>query len=315
MIILLYGQDSYRIKLKFNEIKVQFEKKFPAAKSNIETVDFSEEEWDEAKTKLKSGPLFAEKRLIIVKNLFSGGKPEISEQEFASTFKSQANGESTFLFIEEDVPQKHLRWFSSLGALIQNFEFLAGSELKNWAKKRISDLGRDIENDALELLVSLTGDNLSALDNEIIKLLNYAGDSIALKDVENLTRGRDVHGNIFSWLDLIRSGNIPEALCLGNSLVDSGQGLPHITAILSGDFKDMLVLKELGSLPVSEVKEKIKMHPFRLRKLMFSAPRFSRDEILSMLNSILELDRRSKRESLSNVILFDFIFSCRVQRL
>lgn len=310
MIILLYGPDVYRAKLKLEEIKEQFLKKFPESRSNIEIVDFENADWEESKTKLRCGPLFAQKRLIIIKNFFSKkSKANIPDKEFAEWFKSTGNEASTFIFLDENVPQKYLRVFDSLGAFKQNFDYLTGDNAKKWIKERVSHWGGNISEDACDILTSWAGDDFCALEQEIIKLVNYSPTNITAEDVKALL-SVNIEAGVFSWLDTIREKKAEQALHKGFDLMESGASIPYISTMLSNEFRDLLLLLELKSASLTEIKEKLSMHPFRLRKLSATSRNFTKVEIRKVLDGIVVMDRRSKRLNVSGaVLLCDFLLN------
>lgn len=312
MIILLYGPDRYRAKLKLEEIKEQFVKKFPESRSNVEIVDFENADWEESKTKLRCGPLFAQKRLIIIKNFFSKkSKAEISDAEFLKWFKSEGNEVSTFVFLDETVGQKYLRVFDSLGAFKQNFDYLARDQAKKWIEERVSRLGGNINEDASDILASWAGNDFFALEQEIIKLLNYSQGSITREDALALLSANTETG-VFSWLDAVREKKAGQALHLGFDLLESGASIQYISTMLVSDFRDLLLISDLQSSSLTEIKEKFNMHPFRLRKLSATTRNFTNPEIKKILSDIVAMDRNSKRLNVSaGVLLCDFLLdSC-----
>lgn len=310
MIILLYGPDAYRAKLKLEEIKEQFVKKFPESRSNIEVVDFENADWEESKTKLRCGPLFAQKRLIIVKNFFSKkSKADIPDKEFANWFKSSGNEVSTFVFLDEDVPQKYLRVFDSLGAFKQSFDYLVRDKAKKWIKARVSHWGGNINEDASDILISWAGNDFYALEQEIIKLVNYSEGNITSEDAKALL-SVNVEAGVFSWLDAVREKKAEQALHKGFDLMESGASIQYISTMLSNEFRDLLLLSELKSFSLTEIKEKFSMHPFRLRKLSATTRNFTKAEITRILNDVVAMDRSSKRLNVSgSVLLGNFLLS------
>ena len=303
MIILLYGPDGYRAKLKLEEIKEQFVKKFPDSRSNIEIIDFEDADWESAKTKLRCGPLFAQKRLIIIKNFFSKkSKADIPDKEFADWFKSEGNEVSTFVFVDEAVSQKYLRVFDSLGAFKQNFDYLTRDKAKKWIKERVSHWGGSINDDACDILISWAGNDFFALEQEIIKLVNYSLGNITQEDLRTLL-SVNIEAGIFSWLDAVREKKTGRALHSGFDLMESGASIQYISTMLGNDFRDLLLISDLESASLTEIKEKFNMHPFRLRKISATSRNFTRAEIKKILSDVVAMDRSSKRLNVSGAVL------------
>ena len=70
MIYFIYGQDSYRAKRKLEEIILGY-KKIHESGLNLIYVDAKEKNFKDFYSNFKISSMFAEKKLIILKNLFS----------------------------------------------------------------------------------------------------------------------------------------------------------------------------------------------------------------------------------------------------
>ena len=73
MIIFLYGQDSYRSQQKLNEI-IDSYKKVHKTGLNLVTLNAKEIQFLDVENNLKVASMFAEKKLIVLKEVFANKK-------------------------------------------------------------------------------------------------------------------------------------------------------------------------------------------------------------------------------------------------
>ena len=73
MIIFLYGADSYRSKKKLEEI-IDHYKKIHKSGLNLIYIDTAQTDFTDFYNSFKSSSMFAEKKLLVVKNVFSNKK-------------------------------------------------------------------------------------------------------------------------------------------------------------------------------------------------------------------------------------------------
>ncbi len=98
MIIFLYGQDNYRSRQKLNEIVERYKK---IRKSGLNLKYFNEEniDWRQIKNEIRTIPMFNERKLIILTNVFSNREFKENFLKNIEIFEGQKN---TLLFLEEN---------------------------------------------------------------------------------------------------------------------------------------------------------------------------------------------------------------------
>lgn len=286
MIILLYGQDTYRLKRKQKEIIVHYQK---AHKSGINLLYFDSDrlEFQKLQDEFRSVSMFKEKKLIIINNIISNKE---FQESFLENIKNFVKSENIILFCQEgDIPKNS--FFNALKkqAKCQEFKFLSGLRLRNWIKKEFEVLGAKIESSALNRLADLVGSNLWQMSGEIQKLVtykqNYRGSTpvtpvILAKDVELLVKPK-IETDIFKTIDAIALKDKRRALYLIHRHLDKGDNHLYLLAMIGFQFRNLLVVKS-GSRP--------KMHPYVLRKTTEQARAFSLDELKKIYRKIFQAD-------------------------
>ena len=85
MLIIVYGEDSFRVREKIRELERRFKGKFDQSGINMERF-FSDAPIGEIMTAVQSPPFLAEKRLIVIRDLFTASKKAQSE-DWSSALK------------------------------------------------------------------------------------------------------------------------------------------------------------------------------------------------------------------------------------
>ncbi len=135
----------------------------------------------------------------------------------------------------------------------------------HWAK---ATHGKDLGEDAADLLVELVGNDLGRLDQELAKLATYVGTakSITRRDVDQLV-GRGHAEKLWKILDHIGAGEVGAALVLLAQLLDLGEEPLRLLAALSSQLRKLvraLRLHDTG-LPLQTALERQGIPPFARR--------------------------------------------------
>ena len=110
MIIFLFGQDTYRLQEKLKEITEHY-KKVHKSGLNLIQIDAKKTAFRDFSDKLKITPMFAETKLIILKNVFSSAN---FQEEFLKEAKGLIKLKDIIIVFEEDGPDGKINFFSFL---------------------------------------------------------------------------------------------------------------------------------------------------------------------------------------------------------
>lgn len=290
MIIFLYGQDSYRSKQKLDEIILHYK---DSGKSglNLISLDVKDITFSDFYDNFKISSMFAEKKLIILKNVFANKN---FQEDFMKEIKSIENLKDVVLIHESEAPDQRLKLFKVLlkECKCQEFSFLAGLNLRTWAQEEFAKSGQKINLDALDLLLNYAGNDLWRLSNEINKLSNFKKDSTIKKDdVELFVRPR-IELDIFKTIDALAAKNKKQALTLLHKHLDEGEAPLYLLSMIAYQFKNLLVVKELAQkgLMYASIVKKSGLHPFVVKKTYFACNQFSFEELKKIYQNIFQVD-------------------------
>ncbi len=310
MIIFLYGKDSYRIKEQMDNILAGYLKK-NASGINIFKFDFEDvpanDRIKELEETIKTMPFFEEKKIMIVKNIFSSSVadklPVIMEHW------QLAKDQGLILMISETLDDRELAkknkklWelLKSKSEIIKAVEPLEGAKLTTWVKTEFKNRGVEAEMPAIRKLVEYVSDgsvNDSSwrLIQEIDKLANYVQNKTATeKDVEIMVTTRSEQ-QIFPILDSIGEKNQIRAFTLLYQNMSAGMDPWYIFSMIAYQFRNILSMKSLSKepLPFPEIAKKSGLNPYVARKAFDQAKKYDLEELKQKFSRLAEIEIATK---------------------
>ncbi len=143
--------------------------------------------------------------------------------------------------------KKDSRWRElSPPAVITTWNKPTPEEIKSWVKEKLLKNHKKIKENALEILLERTKDNLPFLENEVEKLICFSGDKewIEAEDIEKVgSEGSIV--TIYHLLESILEGNFPQALLQLKKLLLRGTSALEILGYITWEFKRLWSFKSL----------------------------------------------------------------------
>lgn len=292
MILFLYGADSYRSKQKLNEI-ISHYKESGKTGLNLLSVDAEKTNFQDFYDNFRTSSMFAEKKLVIVKNLFA-------VKQFQEDFLEQLSGvealKDVVVIYESQAVDERLKLFKVLGkeCKSQEFDLLEPKQVKAWAQKELGS--QKVNGDALNLLVSYVGNDLWRLAGELQKLSQFkAGAAIRREDVILLVRP-NIETDIFKTIDALAQKNKAQALRLLQKHLDAGDEPLYLLSMVAYQFRTLLVIKELAQkgLMYNSIVKKSGLHPFVVKKNYFVCQQFSLEDLKSIYQKIFQIDTSIK---------------------
>ena len=291
MIILLYGPDTYRSRLKLNEIidkyKTGKKKGFNATPYFIDAPEYKS-----VKDELKQSSMFRQKKLLVLTGAFEDTN---FKDSFIKDGKFIMELDDVVVFYQDSKINKRDKLLSFLikRAKVQEFELFGESKLRFWVKKKVQALGADIDNRALEKLILYVGNDLWSMNNEIEKLASYKNlRNISSEDVDKLVKTR-IETDIFKTIDAIAARDKKKALFLLRQHLKSGDAPFYLFSMINFQFRNLLAVKDLLERNVSPFSAK-NIHPFVIRKSMGLCSKFSFPELKKIYQQLSEIDFKIK---------------------
>jgi len=293
MIIFLYGEDTYRINRKLLELVSGYKLKNSSG-LNLTRLDFAEDAPEKFFEAVRAGSLIAEKKLVILKNIFS-----VNAEEILNFLKSQNLGqrEDIILIIAVSgalAKNKLFEYLIRKPNKAQNFQPLKPYEVKTWAKQFADSFNINFSGEALDFLILNCNSDLWRLDSEIKKLANFAkGNVITKSQVEELLVS-NINHKIFELTDALAGRNKKKAIEMLFDALNNGEKPTELLGLLAWQIRNLLRFKLNPEKPAA-----LKLHSFVLEKTRRAAKFFSLDELRAILSKIINLDLAFKTSALN----------------
>ncbi len=314
MVIFLYGPDGYRLKQNSNIVLDNYKKKHPGG--GFFKFDLSSDsEIAKVEDAIKSGSLFGEVKLLVLKNVFSNKAGSNRIGELIKTQNLFKEKDTVLLFVENQVEKelaKNKTLFNLLTSkdpVVRNIEYLQGENLTKWIKSEFALRKCPIESDGIRELITTTGNDSWALVNEINKLCNFKIGGIIKKEDVTLLGFKKTDLNVFDFVDAIAGKNKPRAYEILFKEIKNGRDPYYLLTMIVYQFRNLVIVKDLQKQGYSELEiaRKTKIHPFVIKKSIKSPIKF--DEAVRTYGRLLAMDTDFKAgdadlgDSLFNIIL------------
>ena len=309
MIYFIYGEDSYRSKRKLEEI-ISGYKKVHKSGLNLIYIDASREDFKDFYSNLQITPMFAEKKLIVLKDAFNNEK---FQEDFLENIEKLKNIKDIIVIYEVGAPDKRTKFFKTLqkNSECQEFGFLDLALVKKWVTRELDNNSAKIASDALDLLVGFVGNDLWQMGNEINKLSSYkAGAIIKREDVETMVKP-NIENDIFKTIDALVSKNKKLALSLLHKHIDDGDPPLKLLAMIAYQFRTLLIIKDLQDKkqPYGAIAKKSGLHPFAVQKNYYLCNQFSIDQLKKIYHKIFKIDFDIKTGKIESEMALDLLIA------
>lgn len=313
MIISLYGQDSYRIGQKLNELIRGYKAKNPSG-FNLINLDLAENRPDDFFESMKSDSLIPEKKLIIVKNIEKSDPKKLSGFIKSRNLSDRDDVILVAVSFDDLSKNKPFDYLIKKPNQSQNFKLLNDYEVKEWIKNFSDQFEVEFTGEALNYLILNYGRDLRRLDNEIRKIASFSAKGetspkdgkvkgvVSKSQVEELII-LDREHSIFGLTDALLRKDKKRALLTLHEAIESGEKPTELLGLLAWQVRNLLKFKA-GATPAS-----LKLHPFVLGKLKESAKIFSMEELSAFLSKIIDLDLTFKTTDLNEKTALSLLIS------
>lgn len=305
MVTLIYGADTYRSRLKLEEIVNAFKAK-DASGLGLERLDAKSAEKGALVAATRTVPFLGGDRLIVASGYLSSkdGEAEVTEELLASV------PDGTELVFWDDLSSDAAAKKKVVKAIEKSklaetlaFDALVGPSLAKWVKDETARLGASIAAPAVERLVTNAGNDLWRLHSEIEKLVAFrGGEEIRTEDVDTLVTGTSEE-DIFGIMDALSARDTAKASRMIRRQVDSGLEEPYVLAMLVRQARILTQVRSYVSQSPRTTREEVGnalgLHPFVAQKAMAAAHAFAPSLLLALMTELFEADRAVKTGRLS----------------
>lgn len=244
-------------------------------------------------------PMMAERRVVMISDVritSSGTRDSLKEdhEEALAKYLGNPSPSSVVIFIadEFDKRRKTAKLLAEKAVAVE-FKQLEDEDALHWARGRIRELGFEHEEGAVRLLVSLAGDDLRRLANEIDKIATATlPDRLIVTDkVESLV-GNSRELSNFELMDHLMARNRKKALEILQKLLNDGAEPLMLLGLIANNFRRLMLAKSMMEQGVgrSEVAKLLKLPYRKQEEFLASARRTDAGVIARMMERLAETD-------------------------
>jgi DNA polymerase-3 subunit delta len=309
MLYFIYGQDSYRSRKKIEEIVGEY-KRIHMSGLNFMFVDAKEREFEDFLNSFKISPMFAEKKLVILKNVFSNKN---FQEKFLENFKKIKDIKDIIIIFEEEKADERTKLFKTLKkeAKCQEFSFLSEANLKKWIENEFKRRGAKIDFQAENFLLNIVGNNLWQMENEIKKLVCFKKGQIIKKEDIDLHIKPKIENDIFKTIEALAAKNKKQALFYIHNHIESGDNEIYILSMIAYQFRNLLIVKELidKGTPHYAIAQKSGLNPFVVKKTFYLCNKFSLEQLKKIYKKIFQTDLDIKSGKIHSELALDMFIA------
>jgi DNA polymerase-3 subunit delta len=187
------------------------------------------------------------------------------------------------------------------------FRRLLPRELSSWIEQRLAARGCRITAEAVATLMEAVGNDLSALANEIDKLVTFVGPEQVIEVESLMALTGDVREtSAFELARLMSTGAVAEALRAWGKFASSGEYPGLALGAIIHHVRQLWRLKlaqEAGASP-ERLASELNMPAFMVRRLSTQAAALAPERLRQWLDALVEADQTMKRSGLPPQAIF-----------
>lgn len=289
-LILLYGPESHLVEKGMLTVR---DAVVDPASRDFNLTQFHGRDFaaSEVVEQARTLPAFAERRLVIIKNVHEAGAEQL---EGLLDYAADPVPETVLLLTAEkiDARRKIFQLMKKNGAAIE-FKKIYDNQLPSYVRDLAKSCNLTLTSDALKLFCKRVGTNLAEVQGELEKLAGYIGERDIADEADVAAIVSDTRiESIFDLTDAMGRGDRAAVLTLLERVLDEGQAPLMVLAMMTRHFRQMWKISELMAqqVPQSEFPRRVGVSPFFLKGLMQQAGRFDNRQYRQVFDRFLATD-------------------------
>lgn len=303
---LLYGEEAY-LRLQYRQKLV---KALVPEEDTMNTAFFEGKNINprEIIDLAETMPFFAERRVIVLQDT---GIFKNKCDELADYLSGELPDYLCMIFVEEEA-DKRGRMYKAVKKAGYAAEFSSQSTevLTKWVLQKIAKEGKKITKREMDLFLTMTGNDMGNISNELEKLLSYGKDKavITREDILEICTPQ-IQNKIFDMVRAVADHRQETALQLYYDLLALKEPPMRILFLIARQFNQLLQVKELQSDGKSQrdMASILGMHPFAVKKNLECARQYTFEELKYIIEDCMESEEAVKTGRLGDVISVELL--------
>lgn len=241
---------------------------------------------DQMLDRFRTPPMMGASRTVVL-DQFELCKKDVLER-LEPYFKNPEPTTNVILIASKiDGRLKFFKTFKEHGTVVE-FKTLYDNKLAEFIVYEAKDRGLIIDLRAAQDLSDAVGNHLMSLVSELEKLALYVHprNTITQADVGQVVAEGLVH-NVFRITNLIGQKNLYESLNLARRMVEQGEPIIRLVALIIGHFRKLLLVSDSRGLASNELAKVIGVPPFFLKDYEQQAKRFGSESLKLIFKKLM----------------------------
>ncbi|MEJ2054039.1 MAG: DNA polymerase III subunit delta [Calditrichaceae bacterium] len=245
-----------------------------------------------------SYPMLAEYKLVIVRDF---DQMKINDSESLDKYLKNLQKTTCLVLSAADKGRKKI--YNAIEQAAYNIDckpipdYKAGGWFANYCRQN----NINIDQQAIILLINQVGSNLLTLNLELKKLRDFNNDNsnITVEDIEQTT-GISKDFSVFALQNALAQRQIAASLKTGNNLLDSGQNINLIVAVLYAFFRKILIASSLKSRGKGrqQIAQEMGLNEFQFKDIYNALNKFNPGQINNVINILHQADINAKTSAI-----------------
>jgi DNA polymerase-3 subunit delta len=292
-LILLTGEDDFRLRERLNFYKKAFKSKY--LDGEIEYFE-KENKLLELENAVFTQNLFGGRRLILLEKFWDSDKFEQAEKSDFFKKITEFVASCTLIVVEPKLDKRlKISKFLLENAKTEKFDLMNEVQILHWIENYVHKQEGKISKANAQILLKRCGVNLWNLSSEIKKLISAGEEEITEKLIHQLTLP---HPSVIMWdfLESLSKKNIHNALKRFNEMMQGGVTVHEILPMI---FREVRLHAQIRNgiehnLDAKKIAIEMKSHPYPIQKTYPLTKHFSSKKIESMYDELFEIDQKIK---------------------
>lgn len=234
-------------------------------------------------------PVMSDKRLVHLKNII-----KLKDGEIEKLVLYAKNPAMDTVLILEEVTGGNA--FGKVPATKIVCNKLSEDKLKPIVIKELEEVGKTIDQEALNLLLDFCSNDSYRINNELLKLKYITEKDITCEIIKSMVHKNDEF-SVFEISTALTYGQGDKAINLIHKMLESME-FPVILGLISAHFRRMLYAV-ISNGTNDEIAEKLGVKPFAISKAKSLAKNLSPKQILDICSLILDIDYNIKNGTMN----------------
>lgn len=318
---VVYGEVPELVDKESDQLIEKYLDKEPRDDFNFVKYNLYETELNVIMEEAMTLPFFSDKKVVLVQNsyIFTGEKVAKATQPNLDgfiQFLENYDGQTLIIFqvnaTKLDERKKVVKQLKKY-ATLKKVEQFTEQEMKAWVQSQLHAQFKDIKQDALDTLISLTGIHYRIVQQELEKIILFIGDQPIINKTDVLTIvNRSLEQNVFLLTEYIQKGQKDRAIALMKDLIKLKEEPIKLLALITSNYRlyyQSLILSQKG-YSQQQIAKTVGVHPYRVKLALQQTRKYQLSQLLTIMDACAETDYKLKSSYMDKVLILElFILS------